>query len=278
MNGAFSTPQSNRPTPAEGPLHTSVLLYYRYFTDDVVAAIDAKLPVQSMVFHQRTLCRRLGLRGRIKISSEGINGTVSGADADVLREYIGEMESIVLGARGVEDTRTQGDISGPRPYAKIDWNWSSTGGMDQIFTNLKVEKVKEIVSTGGSVSVRDVFKYGGTHLDPNQFHEMLTSRPPSGKPPILLDVRNTFEHAVGHFVDTAGTPAEQPVEMTNFSTFEKEYCKKKGDALADRMIMMYCTNGMLCEKASVALKKCGVREVYQLMGGINRYLVEYPTD
>jgi len=43
------------------------------------------------------------------------------------------------------------------------------------------------------------------------------------------------------------------------------------------MIMMYCTNGMLCEKASVALKKCGVREVYQLRGGINRYLEEYPT-
>mmetsp|Transcript_30816 Transcript_30816/g.61011 ORF Transcript_30816/g.61011 Transcript_30816/m.61011 type:complete len:674 (-) Transcript_30816:420-2441(-) len=279
MNGASSTPQSNRPTPAEGPLHTSVLCYYRYFPHDVVAAIGAKLPVQSMVFHQRTLCRRLGLRGRVQISSEGIHGTVSGANADVLREYVGEMESTILGERGmVEDARTQeSDISEPRPYAKINWNWSSTGGMDHIFPDLKVVKVKEIVSTGGSVSVRDVFKYGGTRLDPKQFHEMLTSRHPSGKPPILLDVRNTFEHAVGHFVDTAGAPAEQPVEMKNFSTFEKEYCKKKGDALADRTVMMYCADGMICEKASAALKKCGVREVYQLNGGIHRYLEEYPT-
>jgi len=266
--------ESIRPVPAEGPPHRSVLLYYRYFPEDVLAATSADLSVQSLVSHQRTLCRRLGLRGRVLISSEGINGTVSGADADVLHDYVSEMESTVLGARGtVEDAGTEG----PQPFAEVDWKWSSAGGTHHIFPDLKVEQVKEIVSTGGSVSVRDVFEHGGTHLDPKNFHEMLTSRPPSGRPPVLLDVRNTFEHAVGHFVGADGTPAEQPAEMTNFSTFKREYCKKNADALTDRTVMMYCTGGIRCEKASAALKKHGVREVYQLRGGIHRYLEEYPT-
>mmetsp|Transcript_29663 Transcript_29663/g.58747 ORF Transcript_29663/g.58747 Transcript_29663/m.58747 type:complete len:276 (+) Transcript_29663:202-1029(+) len=253
--------ESIRPVPAEGPPHRSVLLYYRYFPDDVLAATGADVSVQSLVSHQRTLCRRLGLRGRVLISAEGINGTVSGADADVLRAYIGAMESTALGACGtVEEAGTEG----PRPFAGVDWKWSSAGGTRHIFPDLKVEPAKEIVSTGGSVSVRDVVEHGGTHLDPRQFHAMLTSRPPADRPPVLLDVRNTFEHAVGHFVGANGDPAEQPAAMTNFSTFEREYCKKNAGALADRTVMMYCTGGIRCEKASAALKKHGVREVYQL--------------
>jgi len=275
------SPLVNITTPTEKKVHTthtSVIQYYKYFTDKTLMTKASKVSAKSMVFHQRTLCRRLGLRGRVQISSEGINGTVSGADINVLHEYVRDMESIILEAQGMlKDTRTlEKQTTGSNPHAEVDWIWSSIRNEDHIFPDLKVEQVQEIVITGGSISVREIAEHEGTYLDPNKFHEMLMSRPLSGKPPVLLDIRSTFEHAVGYFVDSAGFPAKQPVEMTNFSTFEKEYCQKKADALMDRTVMMYCTDGMRCDKASAALKKCGVQEVYQLRGGIYSYLKKFP--
>ena len=109
--------------------------------------------------------------------------------------------------------------------------------------------VQEIISTGGTVSVQDVKEYTGQHLTPQEFHECLLQHQPGGgdsssinkKNIVLIDVRNTFEHAIGHFVLPADeTPAVNP-ETVTFSSFDATFCATHAEKLKDCKVLMYCT-------------------------------------
>jgi rhodanese-related sulfurtransferase len=91
----------------------------------------------------------------------------------------------------------------------------------------------------------------------------------------LIDVRNTFEYDIGHFVNpNTQQPASNP-ETQTFPLFDSNFCARQAENFADKKVLMYCTGGIRCEKASVMLKRRGVKDVSQLNGGIHRYLEEY---
>ncbi|HPA35877.1 MAG TPA: rhodanese-related sulfurtransferase, partial [Chitinophagales bacterium] len=99
----------------------------------------------------------------------------------------------------------------------------------------------------------------GVHLNAKEFNE-LTSR----KDAILVDMRNHYESEIGHFVG-AITP--------DVDTFRDEL-PLVVDMLKDKKdqpVVMYCTGGIRCEKASAWLKHNGFNQVYQLNGGIIEY-------
>lgn len=235
--------------------HQAVVLFYRYF-------IDQSFDPHDLQTFCSDLCQNLELKGRLLISEEGINGTVSATTEERLRRFIASMESY-----------EQRD--GMFPFAGIDWKVSTTKADDTIepFPDMKVRWVPEIISTGGSVSVQDIPIHGGTHLSPQEFHHAM-----SMEDAVLIDVRNTFEHEIGHFIHpSTQTPAMNP-ETVTFSSFEDTFCAKNIDALKDKKVLMYCTGGIRCEKASVMLKRLGVSDVSQLNGGIHRYLETYGED
>jgi UPF0176 protein len=89
----------------------------------------------------------------------------------------------------------------------------------------------------------------------------------------VLDVRNTFEHAIGRFESAAGTSAVAP-GMKSFSEFDA-FCERFAPKCQGKKVLMYCTGGIRCEKASAMLKERGVEDVSQLQGGIHRYLEQY---
>jgi UPF0176 protein len=206
----------------------TVLLYYRYVTvPDPAAERDA----------QRRLCSAAGLRGRILIGDEGINGTVAG-EATAVQEYLDYM-------------------NGHELFAGIHYKIDTTDVMP--FPKLKIKVRPEIVTLGLAVDV----DHTATHITPEQFNEMI-------KDPevVLFDARNNYESAIGRFKG-AITP-----DIGLFSDFPQildEY-----EALKDKRVIAYCTGGIRCEKASALMKQQGFKNVYQLDGGIINYAQSFP--
>lgn len=275
----------------ESPTHQSVVLFYKYFlsspdqpspADDAAALFrthsEHYLPL--LVSHQKSLCNSLEMRGRILLSGEGVNGTLSASSEHVLRHYIIVMEHFDLvkelgppptSAGSVHnDAKETAKASRDRLlFANIDWKFSAvddtiSSQIKSPFPDLKITAVKEIVSTGGTVDVDDIPQYGGRHLSPEEFHRALLRQDiddDTNKEVVLIDCRNTFEHAIGHFVNpngtasttdgnatnateasgqaqTEATPAINP-QMTNFTQFDAQFCTRNASTLKNRKVLMY---------------------------------------
>ena len=303
--------------------------------------------VQKIEQFQLQLCNELNMKGRIILSHEGINGTLSASSEKVMDIYISEMKSFNLykyltKSKNIEEYHYQflnvkknntlvlentkdEDIDKNENeneyenaneinyiFSGIDWKKSQVPtslakSIHTPFPDLKISIQNEIVRTGNIVNVNDFKTWGGSHLSPEQFHDILTSYQTSNtsettqnhkkKDLVLIDVRNTFEHAIGHFTTTQTNDnfdthhskidhndhLEQNKtkcitlfpKMTNFASFDTSFCAKHVESLKDKKVLLYCTGGIRCEKASVMLKKRGVHDVSQLSGGIHRYLEKY---
>ena len=268
------------PVQQDGPtFHSSIVLFYKYFLPSQYPLLHlyASYYEKRLESYQRGLCERLGLKGRILLSREGVNGNLSAASPDGLQRYIDEVEKFELVREfgvpdGVEHP-SGADSATEYLFVDIDWKRSTVGVGSSIepFPDLKIAVVKEIISTNDSIPVEDIPKLGGTHLSPSEFHDAILANDNV----VLLDVRNTFEYDIGHFVNpNTNHQAINPNTMT-FSSFDDTFCAHNADSLRDKKVLMYCTGGIRCEKASVMLKKRGVKDVSQLKGGIHRYLEEY---
>lgn len=208
----------------------TVLLYYKY--------IDVGQPEKERQA-QLNICRQLGLKGRILIGSEGINGTVAGTK-EATDQYISYM-------------------NGHESFRDIDFKVDQTD-IDS-FPRLRVKTRPEIVALNSNDEV--TADKGAVKLSPEEFHKMV-----SEENVILFDARNNFESAIGKFRN-AVTP-----DIEHFRELPKaldEY-----EDLKDKKIVTYCTGGIRCEKASALMKQKGFKDVYQLEGGIIKYGQQYP--
>lgn len=202
-------------------------------------------PVAVMLW-QRTLCESLGLRGRIIISGDGINGTVGG-EIDACRTYV----------------RRTREYPGLKP---MEFKWSAGGAED--FPRLSVKVREEIVSFGAANEL-EVDEHGviggGEHLSPEQLHELVAAR----EDVVFFDGRNAFEAEIGRF-----RGAVVP-DVRTTADFLSELDSGKYDALKDKPVVTYCTGGIRCEVLSALMRSRGFGEVYQLDGGIVRYGEKY---
>ncbi|WP_125612435.1 rhodanese-related sulfurtransferase [Specibacter cremeus] len=195
---------------------------------------------------QRALCEKLGLRGRIIISGDGINATVGG-ELDAVKQY-------------VKTTREY------RGFHGIDVKFSDGGADD--FPRLSVKVRDELVSFGapGELVVDEHGVVGGgTHLAPEQLHELVAVKQSRGEEVVFFDGRNAFEAQIGKFRN-AVVP-----DVATTHDFIAELDSGKYDALKDKPIVTYCTGGIRCEVLSSLMINRGFSEVYQLDGGIVRY-------
>jgi predicted sulfurtransferase len=193
---------------------------------------------------QQNLCTNLGLTGRILIGHEGINATVGGSDESI-EYYKNAMRKDPL-------------------FADIDFK-ESTGG-SECFPRMRIAIRDEIVSLG--IPATDLTpEDAGTHLKPHEVHELMTAKPDDL---VILDARNKLEWQVGAFTD-----AIKP-EIDTFRELPA-YIDEHADLFKDKQVVMYCTGGIRCERASAYLNKKGIaKKVYQIEGGIHRYTEQYP--
>jgi UPF0176 protein len=195
---------------------------------------------------QRALCEKLRLRGRILISADGINGTVGGE--------IGAVKQYVKATREYP------------AFKKMDIKWSEGGAED--FPRLSVKVRDEIVSFGapGELKVdENGVVGGGTHLRPEELHELVETKKQAGEDVVFFDGRNAFEAQIGKFKD-AIVP-----DVATTHDFIKELESGKYDDLKDKPVVTYCTGGIRCEVLSSLMVNRGFQEVYQMKGGIVRY-------
>jgi UPF0176 protein len=210
-----------------------VIIYYKY--------VKIENPEQLM-YAQRLLCERLGIKGRILIAEEGINGTVEGTK-EAIANYIQEFKK---------------DLRFTDVYIK------SNPGTGNAFPKLKIKVREEIVS--GHLKDLDVdpTEVTGKYIMPEELHDWLNS----SKEFYIIDMRNDFEQEVGHF-EKSVFPG-----MENFRDLPKALPHL--EHLKDKTVVTVCTYGVRCEKASGFLVKNGFKDVYQLHGGIGVYMEKYP--
>lgn len=199
---------------------------------------------QEIAKWQRDLCQKLGLNGRIILAHEGINATVGGTE-EAAQAYIDAMNAHPL-------------------FGEIDFK-ESMGGADY-FPRLRIVVKNEIVNLGldpEQIKAED----GGKHLTPDEVHELLQNKPDDL---VILDARNNYESAIGTFTGSI-TP-----DINNFRDLPK-FIEENIELFKDKKVLMHCTGGIRCERASAYLKSKGVaQEVYQILGGIQRYTEQYP--
>ncbi len=206
-------------------------------------------PVAIQVW-QRDLAESLGLRGRILLSRDGINGTLGGEIRQVKR-YL---------------RRTRDHPA----FTNLDVKWSDGTGLDASgrsvdFPRLSVRVRDEIVSFGAPSELRvgdGGVIGGGTRLSPTALHELVTER---GDDVVFFDGRNAIEAEIGRF-----RGALVP-DVANTRDFVAELDSGKYDSLKGRAVVTYCTGGIRCEVLSSLMINRGFSEVYQLDGGIIRY-------
>lgn len=184
------------------------------------------------------VCRDNGIRGTVLLAPEGINGTVAGS-----REGIDNFR-----AHLDNDTRLNG----------LEYKESSASAIP--FHRLKVRLKKEIVTMGQPDL--DPSRVTGVRVEPQQWNELISS------PDVLLiDTRNLYEYEVGTFKN-AVSPG-----LDSFREFP-EFVRRNLDRNSHKRVAMFCTGGIRCEKASAYMLEQGFEQVYQLKGGILRYLQE----
>jgi UPF0176 protein len=180
---------------------------------------------------------QLEVLGRIYVASEGVNAQIS-LPTDRMTELYLYFHTIPF-------------LSGIRLNVAIEDDGKS-------FFTLAVKVKDKIVADGIEDENFDVTQ-SGPHLDAAEFNA-ITEDPET----IVVDMRNHYESEVGHFIDAILPPME---------TF-REGLPMVADLLQDKKeksIVMYCTGGIRCEKASAYMKYRGYQNVYQLDGGIIEY-------
>jgi len=208
----------------------TVLLYYKYTdVDDPQKFRDA----------QFALCARLGLKGRILIANEGLNGTVCGT-AEACEQYMSET---------AHDERF------------ADMTYKVSEAEEQVFPKLRVVVRLEIVTLGVEGVTTE---HTAPYIEPEEFQKLLES----GEEVYVVDARNNYEWEVGKFKG-AITP-----DINHFRDFPDAV--KELSHLKKKKIVTYCTGGVRCEKASALMKKEGFEDVYQLHGGIVAYGNKFP--
>ncbi len=186
-------------------------------------------------FYQKA--QSLGVLGRVYIAAEGINAQVS-----VPTENFNRFKSFLFSIPALDQVRLN----------------TAVADDSHSFYMLKVKLRKKIVADGlddESFNPADT----GEYLSAQAFNE-LTDDPNT----ILVDMRNHYESEVGHF---------EGAILPDVDTFREEL-QVAEDLLKDnkdKNLVMYCTGGIRCEKASAYMKHLGFKNVYHLEGGIIKY-------
>lgn len=188
--------------------------------------------------HQACL---VDLGGLIILAQEGLNGTVC-APSEQLNSFLDYLRK----SFGVENANIK--------YAESE---------KAAFPRFKVRIRQEIVTTGVE-NPPSLFERKGKSLTPEEWHQVLSSNEDYA----LIDTRNWYETDLGVFKS-----AIDP-RLINFQQFP-DFVKNSG-INKNKKVLMYCTGGIRCEKASLLMEDLGYEQVYQLQGGILKYLEQYP--
>jgi predicted sulfurtransferase len=325
----------------------AILLFYQYITP-IPWSESQYRRIHDYLLHIGL--HRVNVAGRIRISKEGLNVTLSAVDyfaADyesdedkMERNYdLYCADAVTTLHYFVEDLLRWDETV----FTQTDFKYITHLTPDRHFTSFQILPVQELVYYGGlNDQNASIVHNGGKHVSPMEFHQLLAGedipknandeRPTplddaatATDPPItqdnsttavapnekkkkdivVIDVRNHYEAVIGRFDGQAAAPEDATPDavshrpdntaaaakyvdpkMRKSTDFPKWVQKNVDDLLQKDRILLYCTGGIRCERASAHLtsvlmskqpkEAAKVPEIYQLQGGIEKYLQTFP--
>ena len=207
-------------------------------------------------------CKKLGICGKVLIAKEGVNGSISGT-----KEQVEKYKEFLLSQNGFEDVKFKEETAFKHPFTKM---------------NVRVRK--EIISLKKKININKKGKY----LAPKEFLELynkddinckdnknLKKEDKNKESVIILDARNYYEYDLGRFKNAINPNIKTFREFPLFiEKFKKNFSEKE---IKNKKIVMYCTGGIRCEKASAYMKEQGFENVYQLEDGIINFCQQFPN-
>ena len=184
------------------------------------------------------------IRGLIILGTEGINSTVSSVSENGLENF----KQFIKSYFQIPQLMFKDSVSDKAPFRRF-----------------KVKIREEIVTLGAPDLFPD--KELNHHLTPTQWNEVLKNEKDNV---VVIDTRNWYETKIGTF---KGAIAPGIEKFTEFCDYVDEQNIPK-----DKKMLIFCTGGIRCEKGIYEMQRRGYENVYQLEGGILKYLEEYPND
>ena len=183
------------------------------------------------------LCDRKRLVGTVLVAPEGINGTLAGSVTNIESVLVWLNQKLLL-------------------TIPIEGRWTEASGAP--FRRMRVKEKKEIVALGRP-DIRPSNK-GGERVTFEEWNKLIND------PDVLvIDTRNNYECEVGTFKNAVNPKTDSFREFPAYA--EQLRAMKPGQKLA-----MFCTGGIRCEKAAALMQELGFKEVFQLEGGVLKYL------
>lgn len=218
----------------------TILLFYKYTKIE-----DPK----TLMEREKAVCSVLGLKGRILIATEGINGTLEGSNENT-KKYIEHI---------LKDKRFKG------------MNIKESKGTEDLsaFPKLSVKVKEEIVSTKLTKEINPN-KKTGIHLDPVELKKWYENNEDF----VVVDMRNSYELDSGYFEKTINKEVGFNLNASRDLPHALERSKLR--IHKDKKIVTVCTGGVRCEKMSAYLISQGFQNVYQLHNGMHAYMEKYP--
>lgn len=181
--------------------------------------------------------KALGVFGRIYLAEEGINAQISvpTANLEAFKTYLYSIEP----------------LNGIRLNIAVDDDGKSFYVLDV--------KVRPLIVADGITDPDFDMANKGKYVNAEEFNA-LTNDPDT----IVIDMRNHYEYEVGHFENAIEVPSD---------TFREQLpmAAEMMDTHREKNIIMYCTGGIRCEKASAYMLHKGFKNVFHLEGGIIHY-------
>jgi UPF0176 protein len=185
----------------------------------------------------QTLCEKHNLLGTVLLADEGFNGTLAGDAESVQTVFDFLRDSLSL----------SGDF---------DARWTDADAAP--FRRMRVKVKREIV-TLGRADIKP-HEQTGKHVSAKEWNILITD-----PKTVVIDTRNHYEVEVGTFPGAIDPGTDSFREFPDFAS-------KLAQDDTKRPLAMFCTGGIRCEKATALMLELGYSEVYQLQGGVLRYL------
>lgn len=211
-----------------------VILFYKFVDLDNLEELQKS---------QLELCKSLGLKGRVLLASEGVNGTLEGSIKNI-QTYINNLK---------KDPRFD------------DILFKKSPGLGNGFAKMQVKIKPEVVALDSPIKY-DAKKVTAKFIESDELHKWFQEK----REFFILDMRNDYETKVGQF--------ENSLLLPNFKNFrELPDLLPHIEQYKNKTIVTCCTGGIRCEKGTGLLLESGFSDVYQLKDGIVTYMEKYPN-
>ena len=196
--------------------------------------------LESMKQDLKALLRDFSVFGTIIIAEEGYNANLCGEPGNV-KAFLARLELIL-------DTKII---------------YKSSFHPEKPFRKHEVKIKPEIVTLKKKV---DISKGLGTHVKPENWNAVI-----SAPDVVVLDTRNYYEYKNGTFKNAVDPKTEKFSDLPQFVA-------EQLDPKTHTKIAMFCTGGIRCEKFAPYMKELGFKEIFQLEGGILKYMEDVPKE